>query len=96
MTDFPGEARSSAVGFGSLCGNGYVGTGSTLCAYFSDFYELNPAVATGATLGTWTKITDFGGGMRESAVGFMIGSLGYVGTGYDGSKYYADFWQYTP
>lgn len=96
MTDFPGEARSSAIGFGSLCGNGYVGTGSTLCARFDDFYELNPSIATGATPGKWTQLTAFGGGLRDSAVGFMIGSLGYVGTGYDGSKLYADFWQYTP
>ena len=93
MADFGGEARSSAVGFGSLCGNGYIGTGSTLCSYFKDFWEYTPAVGTG---GTWTQMTDFGGTARDSGVGFLIGGLGYIGTGWDGSLYYRDFWEYEP
>lgn len=36
----------------------------------------------------WTK--------REGAVGFAIGSKGYIGSGRNGSIYLRDFWQYDP
>ncbi|MDI6741808.1 MAG: kelch repeat-containing protein, partial [Smithella sp.] len=48
---------------------------------------------------TWTQKTDFGGVVgteRVDAVGFSIGSKGYVGTGYDGSQNTLDFWEYDP
>src|SRR6476620_4310173 len=45
--------------------------------------------------GTWTKKADFGGTARYAAVGFSIGSKGYIGTGYDGSDR-NDFWEYNP
>jgi len=93
--EFGGEARSSAVGFGSLCGNGYIGTGSTLCSYFKDFWEYDPASGT-LGLGTWTQRNDFGGAERDSAVGFLIGGFGYIGTGWNGAVYYNDFWEYQP
>src|SRR5689334_16498368 len=38
--------------------------------------------------GTWTQKADFGGGIREWAVGFSIGTKGYIGTGG------IDFWEY--
>ena len=46
--------------------------------------------------GTWTQKTAFGGIARDEAVGFFIGAKGYVGTGWDGSSYYKDFWEYDP
>lgn len=45
---------------------------------------------------TWIQKADFSGAARESAVGFSIGNKGYIGTGYDGSFYYIDFWEYNP
>ena len=36
---------------------------------------------------TWKKKADFGGGARYGAVGFSIGSKGYIGTGYDNGSY---------
>jgi hypothetical protein len=46
---------------------------------------------------TWTQKADFGGIGREGAVGFSIGSKGYIGTGVDDSySYKKDFWEYTP
>ena len=48
-----------------------------------------------ATPNTWTQKADFGGTARNAAVGFSIGSKGYIGTGYDGS-YCKDFWEYDP
>jgi len=45
---------------------------------------------------TWTQKADFGGVTRYDAASFSIGRNGYVGTGYDGSTYYKDFWAYDP
>lgn len=42
---------------------------------------------------TWTRNVDFSGTARHSAVGFSIGSKGYLGTGL-GSEYSRDFWEY--
>ena len=41
-----------------------------------DFWEYDPAA------NTWTQKADFGGTARDGAVGFSIGSKGYIGTGY--------------
>ncbi len=45
---------------------------------------------------TWTQKTDFGGTARYGAVGFSIGSKGYIGTGDDGPSFKGDFWEYDP
>ena len=39
---------------------------------------------------------DLGTQGRYGAVGFSIGGKGYIGTGYDGTTYYKDFWEYNP
>jgi len=52
-----------------------------------------------AAADTWTQKADFGGTARGGAVGFTIGTKGYIGTGYYnvGSKVYCkDFWEYDP
>src|SRR5437773_1849408 len=46
---------------------------------------------------TWTQKADVGGAPRASAVGFSIGSKGYIGTGSDFiTTNYNDFWEYEP
>ena|SRR5437773_530497 len=46
---------------------------------------------------TWTQKADVGGAPRASAVGFSIGSKGYIGTGSDFiTTNYKDFWEYEP
>jgi len=45
---------------------------------------------------TWTQKEGFGGGVRQNAVGFSIGSKGYIGTGYSNNVFYNDFWEYDP
>src|SRR5204863_763037 len=45
---------------------------------------------------TWTQKADFGGGIREAAVGFSIGSKGYIGTGTPFCITTKDFWEYDP
>lgn len=44
--------------------------------------------------GNWQKRSVFDGIPRSNAVGFTIDNYGYMGTGYDGDDYLADFWQY--
>jgi hypothetical protein len=45
----------------------------------------------------WTQKDNFGGGGRTFAVGFCIGTKGYIGTGNAGvGAYYNDFWEYDP
>jgi hypothetical protein len=59
--------------------------------YYGDFWEYDP------TADTWTQKAAFGGSVRCDAVGFSIGSKGYIGTG---SNFYLnptelkDFWEY--
>src|SRR5438552_4195511 len=45
---------------------------------------------------TWTQKADFGGGDRYGAVGFSIGSKGYIGTGNNTTGTKKDFWEYDP
>jgi N-acetylneuraminic acid mutarotase len=89
--DLGGTARILAVGF-SIGSKGYIGTGVIEVgpgsfASVKDFWEYDPAADA------WTQKADFGGTGRSSAVGFSIGSKGYIGTGGSGSK---DFWEYDP
>lgn len=93
--DFGGAARNFAVGF-SIGSKGYLGTGviytETEDIYYNDFWEYDPGTDT------WTQKADFGGTARGQAVGFSIGSKGYLGTGYNfyAGGYYKDFWEYDP
>ncbi len=43
---------------------------------------------------TWTQKADVGGTARNAAVGFSIGTKGYIGTGGDGRFAKKDFWEY--
>ena len=45
-------------------------------------------------VGNWVELSDFDGVPRTDAVGFAIGSKGYLGTGYDGENRLNDFWEY--
>jgi N-acetylneuraminic acid mutarotase len=56
-------------------------------ALVQDFWEWDQST------NTWTQKTDFGGTARLSAIGFSIGTKGYIGTGSDGSLR-KDFWEW--
>ncbi|HOY30571.1 MAG TPA: kelch repeat-containing protein [Bacteroidales bacterium] len=87
--DLPGSPRLSAVGF-SIGNKGYIGTGfnpDSTVLFYKDFWEYNPSTDT------WTQMADFGGTARTWAVGFSIGTKGYIGTGDYPEK---DFWEYDP
>lgn len=91
-SNYAGGIIQNAVGF-SIGNKGYMGTGkdnngsSGILRY--DFYEYDPST------NGWTQKADFGGSARESAIGFSIGSKGYIGTGDDGNDK-NDFWEYNP
>ena len=78
-----------AVGL-SIDSKGYIGTGRRYSgAYYKDFWEYD------TLSNTWTQKADFSSTARGGAVGFSIGSIGYIGTGYTGT-YKKDFWAYDP
>lgn len=90
--NFPGLPRERAIAF-SINGKGYVGLGYNRDEdneELGDFWEYDPDT------NTWRQVADFGGTARYNAIGFSIGSKGYIGTGYDGDKYNSDFWEYDP
>lgn len=85
-----------AVAFGISTGVSFIGTGivrvGTFDQYTNAFYMFNPAGS-----GTWTYIANFPGGLRAEAVGFSIGTHGFVGTGVDyNGNYFNDMWEYDP
>ncbi len=104
--DFAGGLRMGPVGF-SIGTKGYVGIGVSGIPLqnqwtnpgnlTSDFWEYNP------TTNTWTQKADFAGGLRGVAVGFSIGSKGYIGSGSSvivnpsvTTIDHNDFWEYNP
>jgi hypothetical protein len=87
-------SRIMAVGF-SIGTKGYVGTGYVYNggsgSNFKDFWEWDQAT------NIWTRKADFGGMARYGAVGFSIGTKGYIGTGFGGaggSSLFKDFWEW--
>ncbi len=48
------------------------------------------------TSGNWLKRSEFDGNARTEAASFVIGDTAYIGTGYDGTNRYVDFWAYDP
>ncbi|MBI5217956.1 MAG: T9SS type A sorting domain-containing protein [Bacteroidia bacterium] len=71
----------------------YIGTGTLdFGGGTKDFWEWKQST------NTWTQKADVGGQERLFAVGFSIGSKGYIGTGTDGNTNVGmtDFWEYDP
>jgi len=65
----------------------------------TSFVLIGVACKTGdsvdsTTVGNWVKRSAFDGNGRAGAVCFVIGDTAYVGTGFDGTKRYRDFWKY--
>ncbi|MEI6817326.1 MAG: hypothetical protein WCL14_12000, partial [Bacteroidota bacterium] len=92
--DFPGGKRIDAVGF-SIGTKGYIGTGTSFNSIthsdtlFADFWEYDPSS------NFWTRKNDVQGGKRAAAVGFAIGTKGYLGIGTLGAhSIYSDFWEW--
>ena len=95
-SNFGGGTRFGAIGF-SIGTKGYIGIGSTTgipSGVSQDFWEWNGDTAS-AGYNTWIQKSSFLGVARWAAVGFSIGSFGYIGTGADaGNNLYNDFWEW--
>jgi N-acetylneuraminic acid mutarotase len=93
VADFLGAGRGSAVAF-TVGTTGYVGSGYDGNKPLNDFYSYNPGS------NSWTAVASLANGAtaypRYDAVAFGIGNYGYVTTGYDGSYWLNDLWQYDP
>lgn len=90
--DFGGTERFGAVGF-SIDTKAYIGAGfrgGTGGGVSEDFWEYD------SNTDTWTQKADFGGMPRSGAVGFSIGTKGYIGTGSGNGPIFGDFWEYDP
>ena len=87
-TDFPGIARSEAVGF-SIGNKGYIGTGMSGFDIDKDFWEWDQATDS------WTKKTDVPGVGRYGAVGVSTRDKGYIGIGI-GDGFNNSFWEFDP
>lgn len=48
----------------------------------------------GKAFSQWTAKATFAGVGRAGAVGFSIGTMGYIGTGYDNTNGLSDFWEW--
>jgi hypothetical protein len=94
-SDIPSVARSWGTGM-SINGKGYIGLGiydqaTSPALDAADWWQYDP------TSDTWTRKSEFPGGKREGAAGFVVNGKGYVATGYSMTKgYYTDCWQYDP
>ena len=93
MEKFTGEQRISSVSF-SIGSKGYVGTGLagslSMQQGTNDFWEFDPQK------NSWSQKANFPGGIRYGAIGFSIGSKGYIGLGVNKNTSYSDFWEYAP
>jgi uncharacterized protein (TIGR02145 family) len=88
--DFGGMGRYDAVGF-SIGTKGYIGTGGGPGGQFdlyNDFWVYDTIT------NAWTQKANFGGSPRFWAIGFSIGTKGYIGTGFNNNGCFNDFWEY--
>ena len=85
----PRESAFFTIGNLGYAATGFYGSGAS-SAVSKNFFVFDPAA------NTWTKKKDFGGTARRDAVGFSIGTKGYVGTGADAAGQTADLWEYDP
>jgi hypothetical protein len=96
IAPMPGVPRNSGAAF-AVSGKGYVVTGYDGVNKLQDNWEYNPATNTWASRKALSDPANstLGSGARYGAVGFGIGTNGYICTGYTGS-HTKDLWEYNP
>jgi N-acetylneuraminic acid mutarotase len=92
-SDFPGEPRRAAVGFG-VDGKYYVGLGFRLLpvsTVYRDFWKYDPQD------NLWSNTPDFAGAARSTSFCLVINNMAYIGAGYLSSNYLAnDVYRFNP
>jgi N-acetylneuraminic acid mutarotase len=91
--NFGGEARHRSSSF-AIGNKGYIGLGhinSGIDVEYEDFWKYDPSSDS------WTQIADYPDGRCYHATCFVIGSMGYVGTGrLESGAYSKKFFRYDP
>jgi hypothetical protein len=90
--DFGGTVRHGAASF-AVGSKGYMGLGTITYpnyTFVTDWWEYDP------TLNAWTQKGNFPGTARYLPITFVIGTKGYMGTGWNQVSYFNDFWEYDP
>ncbi len=87
----PGGIRGEAIGF-SIGTKGYIGLGHSFQNNMSNFISYDDFWEWNSNNNTWVQKANFGGGARDGAVGFSIGTNGYAGLG----QFAKDFWEWDP
>ncbi|MEI6817268.1 MAG: T9SS type A sorting domain-containing protein [Bacteroidota bacterium] len=90
--NFPGHGRNYEVGF-SIGNKGYIGTGVYYDIiihniFLNDFWEWDQ------TLNIWAQKNNIPTTGRCFAIGFSIGTKGYVGTGSSNTEIFKDLWEW--
>jgi len=85
------SARASGLAF-VIAGKAYIVGGASL----SDVWEFKPTTTASLPTAEWTQLNPFIPGARGYAGGFVIGNIGYIGTGSSSSTYTDDFWAFDP
>jgi N-acetylneuraminic acid mutarotase len=94
--DFGGTPRQGATGF-TIGTKGYIATGEDQFSSYATFPSRKDLWEWDQATDTWTQRADFGGTGRYHALGFSIGSKGYIGWGKDkngGPDFYSDVWEW--
>lgn len=92
--NMPALGRRDGIAF-AIGDKGYFGSGYNgyqTDPILNDFWEYTPATDS------WVKKKDFSGVARYTQVSFSVGTMGYMGTGFESAQPNAmqDFWQYNP
>ncbi len=95
--DLPGVPRANMAVFvlsnkGYLCG----GNTSTLTRGGAPLDAVKELWMFDPLGNTWTRKADLGGDARYSAVGFVVGTMGYVAMGMMAAGEGKDLWRYDP
>ena len=95
QASFPGAARGLAVSF-SIGNKGYIGTGAYNIGSTNppDWIRYNDLWEYDASGNTWVQKANLPSTTRYTAVGFSIGTKGYIGTGFDATSNFNDFWEW--
>lgn len=90
LTNYPGKSQD-LISF-VIDDELFTGLGTDFLHYYNEFYKYNLKTKV------WTKLRDFPGISRYSAIAFTINGKGYIGTGknYQENKYLNDLWEYDP
>ena len=87
----PTQGRAGGIAF-AIGTKGYFGTGGWLDGFGS--YYLNDLWEYDQNTNVWTYMESFDGGARGGAIGFSIGTKGYVGLGGWNHGYFSDLWSW--